>query len=106
MKEKSNIEHLRDILQEYNNDQAEEFLEAIENEFDEKIDEIEELDDKVRDLESENEDLEDQLIGVIDEEDLITIDTGIGKIRYLQPDNMKCQQYMEGLKNKLERDGV
>lgn len=37
---------------------------------------------------------------------LITIDTGIGKIQYLEPDNLKLQIFMEELKEKLERDGI
>lgn len=38
--------------------------------------------------------------------DLIHIDCGIGTISYIQPDNLKLQQFMEWVKEKIEKDGI
>lgn len=38
--------------------------------------------------------------------DLIHIDCGIGTISYIQPDNLKLQQFMEWVKQKIEKDGI
>lgn len=37
---------------------------------------------------------------------LIYIDCGIGTISYIEPDNLKLQQFMEWVKEKIEKDGI
>lgn len=37
---------------------------------------------------------------------LTHIDCGIGAISYIEPDNLKLQQFMEWVKEKIEKDGI
>lgn len=103
--EKTNAEHLKDLIQ-GNHPEALEFIEAMEGEIAELLKEKLELVQKVDTQGGEIFDMQEQIDGMVHESDLITIHTGIGKIKYLQPENMKCQTYMENLKNQLERDGI
>lgn len=102
--QKSNVEYLRDYIA--GNDEANEFLNAIESELSQKDEEISSLESdnhfndlKINDLENEIETLEEEK----EYED--TIDTKMGTkeaIRWQAP-NQACKTMMEELDNAISR---
>lgn len=105
-KEKTNIEHLRDIIETSNlspkkYEEALEFMEAIETE-------ITDLNDKVTTHQETNRELETKINELEDEDtrdDFEVIDCGYGTIEW-RSDNLKLQTYMESLKDRIEAVGV
>lgn len=100
--EKTNIEHLRAIIDEklFDKDEALEFLEAIE-------DELKEADDKCSDLEIELNSANDKVKELEDEEweSENTIECGIGKIEYTT-DNLQLEILMENLEERIKEHGA
>lgn len=100
----TNIEALRSILLKMEHeptDEAIEFLDAIEEEFNggdnedisEKNEEIEELQQEISSLKED----------WVDPDRLISIDCGIGIIQYIEPDNLKLRLTMQDFKEKKEK---
>lgn len=96
----TNVEALRSILLKMEHEPTEEaieFLDAIEEELNNPDTEtIMDKNAEIERLESEIDSFEEW----INPEDLLTIDCGIGVIRYVEPDNLKLQLKMEDLKEK------
>lgn len=96
---KSNMEYLKELIE--GNDEALEFLEAIENEH---TDEVDDLKSQIKDKDKEISDLKSDLEDAKEEADMSyfeVIDCGIGTIEY-STDNLKLQSIMEDFKAKLE----
>lgn len=97
-KEKTNIDYLREFIKD--NDEAIEFLDAIENE-------ITSLKDGVKNLETENNSCNSEInelmmeVEELRQPDFETIDCGIGTIEW-RADNLKLQQIMEDFAEKQE----
>lgn len=93
-----NIEELRKILkeQEKKNEEANEFLDAIETNA---ID----LNLKVAELEEVNKDEDDDEEDDYDAACDSSIDCGIGFINYEEPDNILLQQLMENLTEAIKK---
>lgn len=95
-KEKTNIDFLREFLKD--NGDANDFLDAVENE-------ITELNDDVKNLQQENISLDSEINKLMTEveemrhPDFETIDCGIGKIEW-RADNLKLQMIMEDFAEK------
>lgn len=91
--EKTNIEHLRAILDEklFDKTEALEFLDAIEEEITSLEDEVDTYKDKVNELE------ENQTEN--------TIECGIGKIEW-SADNVQLQLLMENLEERIKEHGA
>lgn len=96
---KTNIDFLRELIQ--GDEEALEFLEAIEDDLKDKDDEISSLGIEVKELEGKVSYLEGEIES---NEGIIEIDCGIGVIRYEEPDNLKLQTIMEELKEQLEEE--
>jgi len=103
----SNIAELRKILNEDNfkKDEADEFLDAIEegvNDLDEELkevkDELEKEQEKVSDLEKSVSELEDSAGND-------KIDCGIGDIEFITPDNLQLIDLMENLNGAIQKIG-
>jgi archaellum component FlaC len=101
---KTNFDYLREFIS--GNDEANEFLNAIEGELSEASAEIKENDklleekgDEIEKLEKEVGDLEEQI-----ESPLADEITSIQTIRY-EADNLQDQQTMETLKEAIEKHG-
>jgi len=94
---KSNMDYLKELIED--NDEALEFLEAMEKEHTEEVDGLK---DELVDKDEEISDLKSELSEAAEEvEDYEDIDCGIGVIKY-KTDNLKLQSIMEDLKEKLE----
>lgn len=110
-KEKTNIEHLRDILNKMtieDTTEAMEFLEAIEEELaDEKGkpdgEKYEEILSERDELKEEVDELKGALEDYVNPDELVEIDCGIGTIRVEYPDNIKLQCIVDDFKNALEK---
>jgi hypothetical protein len=88
---KSNIEYLREFIKD--NDEANEFLDAIEKEI-----------SSIKDESSSKDSIIKGQQGALGEcPEFETIDCGIGVIEYIQPDNLKLQLLMEDFKDKQEK---
>jgi len=99
---KTNMEYLREFIKD--NTEAIEFWDAASKEIEERDDEIEELKDTITNKDEVISNLECELNeNLIDEDGLEEIDCGIGLIKYLQPDNLKLQCYMDEFKEKTEK---
>lgn len=87
--EKTNIEHLRDIIEKemFNKVEALEFLDAIEDELEKTSSELDDANDGVREYEGEN-----------------TIDCGIGNIEW-SADNIQLIALMENLEERIKLHG-
>lgn len=98
--EKTNIEHLRAILDEklFDKDEALEFLDAIEGE-------ITTLEDKKSDLEDEIDSFKDNVNELEESQTENTIDCGIGKIDY-SADNLQLELLMENLAERIKEHGA
>lgn len=96
MSEKTNIEHLRSIIdaEMFNKEEALEFLDSIESEIEqaqsETNSEISKLEEKVEEL--ENEELGNE------------IECGIGKIQW-EADNLQLELLMENLEERIKEYG-
>lgn len=91
---KSNEQHLRDCINAGNTTEAIEFLDALLEEHNGEIDTWEE---DVKGKDEEIEKLQEQ----IDDVSYETIDFGVGKLEYIQPDNLRVQNFMDGLKQRF-----
>lgn len=93
MAEKTNMEYLKEFIKD--NDEALEFWEAVQNG-------IIEIKDKLFVEQRSNRELKTQMENMkeMGDEELITIDCGIGVIEYLEPDNLQLQSLMEDFKEK------
>lgn len=96
---KSNMDYLKEFIE--GNEEALEFLEAIENEHTDEVDDLktqlEDKDEEISDLKSDLEDAKEEA----DRSYFEVIDCGIGTIEY-STDNLKLQSIMEDFKEKLE----
>jgi vacuolar-type H+-ATPase subunit I/STV1 len=103
--EKTNIEHLKDIIKElkiYDSQkatEAEEFLEAIENELTDSEDEMQTIKERNAELNSEIDTLEGG--GSYDNNDFVGLDT----INWsLEKGNLAIQQRMESFIERLQKE--
>jgi alanyl-tRNA synthetase len=94
---KTNMEYLKEFIE--GNEEALEFLEAMEKE---RIDEVDELKNRLKDKDEEISGLESDLSDAQQQkENYEVIDCVIGTIEY-RTDNLKLQSIMEDLKEQLE----
>lgn len=102
--EKTNIEHLRAIINEkmFDKDEALEFLEAIEEEM-ENNDTITDLQDQLDKAETKIYELEDELNEEPEPDNII--DCGIGTIEW-EADNVQLQLLMENLEERIKEHGA
>ena len=98
----TNAHHLRELIKD--NEEALEFLNAIENEYKRELDKLNDeiylKDQKILELRSELEYAKEEA----DISHFEIIDCGIGDILYKIPENLKLQTIMEELKEKLEHE--
>ncbi len=102
---KSNIAELRKIINEDNfkTDEALEFLDAIEENADALISDLESEQDEVKSLEEKVDDLRSEINSLEDSDMGQEIDCGIGIIEYAEPDNLVLQDVMENLGNAIKK---
>lgn len=94
--EKSNIEHLRDIINKemFIKEEALEFLDSIEDGIGKLINSIDVLKDELTEAENEETNLGGDVI-----------DCGIGTIEYVA-DNLQLQLLMENLEERIKSQGA
>lgn len=98
--EKTNIEHLRAIIDEklFDKDEALEFLDAIEEE-------ITSLENQKDGLDDEIDSYKDKVIELEENQSENTIDCGIGKIDW-SADNLQLELLMENLTDRIKEHGA
>ena len=94
--EKTNMDYLYEFIKD--NDEANEFWEAANEE-------IIDLKDECNVLKEKNASLNSQLTELLEEPvpDLQTLDFGFGEIEFVYPDNLKLQGIMDELKSNPEK---
>jgi chromosome segregation ATPase len=95
MPTKTNMEYLKEFIKD--NEEAIEFLDAIQEELSKANDKISTLKTEIRERDSEIDMLEEALAS---DADLEEIDCGIGSIFYREPENLQLQSLMEDFKEK------
>jgi chromosome segregation ATPase len=95
MPTKTNMDYLKEFIKD--NEEALEFLDAIQEELGKANDKISTLKTKIGEKDSEIDMLEEALAS---DADLEEIDCGIGSIFYREPDNLQLQSLMEDFKEK------
>ncbi len=104
---KSNITELRKIINEDNfkTDEALEFLDAIEENADALLSDLESEQDEVKSLEEKVYDLRSEINSLEDSDMGSEIDCGIGTIQY-EADNVQLQLLMENLEERIKEHGA
>jgi septal ring factor EnvC (AmiA/AmiB activator) len=102
---KSNIEELRKIIKEenFNQEEALEFLEAIENGSDKLEQDLDEANDELKKAEENVEELETEVESLENGENMEEIDCGIGVINYEEPDNILLQELLTNLEGAIKK---
>lgn len=101
MSKKTNIEHLRELVKD--NDEANEFLDAIEEQFDASNTILKDAEDEISSLEEDVSNLKTELREA-EEEPALKIDAGIGVINW-NSDNIRLMSLMETLGEKIKQHG-
>ena len=100
MSKKTNIQHLRDLIKD--NDEACEFLDAIENELEDANAETTDLEDEVKKLELRNSELSTEITELQEEKELSNIiKTPIGNIQW-EANNLQHIAIFEALAEKVK----
>ena len=101
MSKKTNIEYLRELVKD--NDEANEFLDAIQEKFDAADTVLKDKDDEITSLEDDIISLKNELQESEEEPDQ-KIDAGIGIILW-ESDNIRLMGLMETLGEKIKQHG-
>lgn len=101
MSKKTNIEHLRELVKD--NDEANEFLDAIQDQFDAADTVLKDKEEKITLLEEDVSNLKTELREA-EEEPALKIDAGIGVINW-NSDNIRLMSLMETLGEKVKQHG-